>query len=248
MIALLPVAALLAAAPAAPVPAASATATPAPAAPATAQSGERRFMISGFDRLRVLGPYRVEVARGAPAVTASGGREALLGLSVRVEGGLLVISGNMGVPGRVKQAAAPIRIIVTTRELRSVLAQGGASVRVPGMRGARVDVALDGDGALDVGGVQADELAVVHTGKGLLTLTGTAGRARLRGSGEASLDAARLTANDAVLLWQSKGPASLSVRYTAQVSNDGTGAVTIVGKPECKLRGTGPTLCGPPKR
>lgn len=228
MIALLPAAALL-------------------VAPAV-QADERRFMISGFDRIRVVGPFEVEVVRGAPAVTAQGSREALLGLSVRVEGGLLVITSTRPFEGRVKQARAPIRLTVTTRALRSVLAQGGATMWVRGMRGARVDVALDGEGTLAVTGVEADELAVVHTGKGLLSLAGTTGRARLRGSGEASLDAGKLQANDAVLLWQSKNPAVLSVRYTAQVSNNGTGAVAIAGKPECKLRGAGPIACGPPKR
>ncbi|MEI9850479.1 MAG: DUF2807 domain-containing protein [Sphingomonas sp.] len=59
---------------------------------------ERVFMVTGFDRVRVDGPFDVEIRAGlSPRASATGDTRALARLSVRVEGGTLIVgTGSRG--------------------------------------------------------------------------------------------------------------------------------------------------------
>ena len=204
---------------------------------------ERHVMISAVERMRVSGRFDVEVRGGAPGVTLIGPRNALLTLYVRGEGGTLTIgNGNR----RVSEGER-IRVIVSTPALRSISSSGGANVSVARLRAPRIDLSLQDKGSLTIGELRTDDLHVTHLGSGAITLAGTAVKLRASGSGDAAIVAAKLLANDAVLLWQGNGDLSVGVRYTAQVSNNGKGQVTVLGNPECKPRGPGPIACGAPK-
>ena len=111
------------------------------------------------------------------------------------------------------------------------------------MQAARVDLALRGTGSLDVAGIRADELYVTHIGLGAMKLGGAAKTVRAQGALTASIDAANLLADEATLLWQSQNALTIGVRYTAQISASGQGAVMILGKPFCKIRGSAPVTC-----
>jgi hypothetical protein len=56
---------------------------------------ERVVMVTGFDRLRVDGPFAVEVVPGSPGVTISGDRAAIDKVGVRVEAGTLVLNAGL---------------------------------------------------------------------------------------------------------------------------------------------------------
>lgn len=84
------------------------------AAPAAAAT--RSYTVTSFDRVRVDGPYSVQLSTGrSPFARASGSAQALDGLSLRVEGRTLVIRRNTsvwgGYPG---QAQDPLEINVGT--------------------------------------------------------------------------------------------------------------------------------------
>lgn len=64
---------------------------------AAAPGDERVVMVTGFDRLRIDGPFAVEVAPGSPGVTIAGDRAALDRVAVRVEAGTLVIKDRKSV-------------------------------------------------------------------------------------------------------------------------------------------------------
>ena len=53
---------------------------------ASAPDDARRYMVTGFDRIRVNGPFAVEVVPGSPTASAEGDPLTLDRLSVRVEG------------------------------------------------------------------------------------------------------------------------------------------------------------------
>lgn len=204
---------------------------------AAAPADERRFLITGFDRLRVEGPIEVEVVTGSPGASATGEWRALEALQVRVDAGTMVVRpGNAG-------TGVP-RVRVTAPALRGVLVTGGAQVRVAAARSNRVDLSLSGAGTLDVGDVAASDLIVTLTGGGTVTLAGTVDRARVRSYGAGSVDAARLTAGEATLVSESSGDIRITARYLARATALGTGAIRIGGKPECRVSGPGPVECG----
>lgn len=209
---------------------------------AAAPAQERGFMVGSFERLRVDGPFEVEVVAGPPRAVATGDRVALDQVTVRTSGDTLVVSaGPLAWAGR-KGATLP-RLRVSVPALRGATLSGGARVRVAEMRGGRVELMLTGAGSLDVGGIKADDLVVNLTGTGAITLAGTAARARVRNYGAGSVDAAALTAGDANLTSESAGTIRIDARYTARATALGSGGISITGKPECILRGSGPIEC-----
>ncbi|MET0246658.1 MAG: DUF2807 domain-containing protein [Sphingomonas sp.] len=205
---------------------------------------DRTFLVSGFDRLRVDGPFQVELVVGPTRATATGDPQALQRLQVRVDGGTLVVGAGTEGWGRATGAAvAPPRITLSTPALRTVLVNGGGQVRVAAMKGARIDLGLNGGGSLVVAGIDAADLGVTLTGTGTMTLAGSTRQVRVRSNGAGSIDAAGLTAGDAVLVSESSGGLRIGVRYSAQVFAMGLGPVEIDGKPECRISGSGPVRC-----
>lgn len=210
---------------------------------AAAPAEERRFMVSSFERLRVDGPFEVEVVTGPPRAVATGGRVALDQIAVRTNGETLVVSAGPLAWANAKGPTSLPRLTISVPALRTATLNAGARVKVAEMRGSRVELVLSGAGSLDVGAVRADDLIVNLTGSGAITLAGTAARARMRNYGAGSIDAAALSAGEANLTSDGSGTIRVDVRYTARASALGSGAIDITGKPECILRGPGPMTC-----
>lgn len=209
---------------------------------AAAPAQERGFMVGSFERLRVDGPFEVEVVTGPPRAVATGDRVALDQVTVRTNGDTLVVSaGPLAWAGR-RGTTLP-RLRVSVPALRGAALNGGARVRVTEMRGERVELLVTGAGSLDVGGIKAGDLIVNLTGAGAITLAGTAARARVRNYGAGSIDAGALIAGDANLTSESSGDIRIQARYTARATALGSGGISIAGKPECTLRGPGPMTC-----
>ncbi|MES2443052.1 MAG: DUF2807 domain-containing protein [Pseudomonadota bacterium] len=211
---------------------------------ASAAPQEKRYLVSGFERVRIDGPYEVEIVRGPFSARAEGDARALEQLDVHVDGTILVVgAGARGWELRAGESVATPRIMLSTPVLRAVLVNGGARVRVTEMRSARVDLALNGPGAITVGALDADDLNTTITGAGAMTIAGNARRVRVRSNGAGGFDGTGLTAGDATLVSESSGPMRIGVRYTARVIALGIGTVHLDGKPECTISGNGPVEC-----
>lgn len=203
---------------------------------AAAPPDQRKLLVTSFDRLRVEGQVEVELSPGSPGAVATGDRAALDALSVRVDAGTLVVrhgTGSGGVP----------HVRLTAPAVRAVQVNGGGRVRIAQVRGDRVDLTVNGGGTLEVADVAAHDLALTLSGTGMITAAGKAERVRARSFGAGSIDAARLTAGEAVLVSQSSGDISVAARYTARATALGTGAIRIGGRPECHVSGSGPVEC-----
>ena len=213
---------------------------------APAHADERRFMLSGFDRIRVDGPFEVTVVAGATsgAVAAGVGR-ALDTVNVRVQGTTLVVSPSVnawgGYPGAARSTP---RVTVTVAALRSAAVVGGGRVTVARMRGARVELTLTGSGTLTVADAQADRIDATLIGTGKLNVAGSTLQGRFESSGAGAIDAERLSAAALTVRWQSDGDGRFTARTTAEVYATGQGAVTVAGTPSCTVSGSGPVICG----
>ncbi len=215
------------------------TATPALA-------DERRFMLSGFERIRVEGPFEVEVTTGTSAsAVASGDARALDSVNIRVDGRTLVVAPGVngwgGYPGTARGVA---RVRVSTPVLRGVVVIGGATVKIDRMAGQRVDVALSGSGSLSVATIAADRLDAALIGTGSVTLAGSALQARFQSNGAGAFAADALLARALTVNSQSAGDSRFSARDTATISATGRGAVRVSGSPSCIVNGTAPVECG----
>ncbi len=219
----------------------------ATAAAPVPQGDERRVMITSFERLRVDGPFVVEVAPGSPGAVVTGSARAIDRVDVRIQGDTLVVAAtSLGwqTRGAADAAVGPVHIRITSPGLAGVAVNGGAQLQVAELRGSRVDVALSGAGSIAIGSIRADDLGISLSGAGEIRASGSATRARLLAYGSGGIDAAALTSDDAVVTSQTSGAMRLTARYTARVSAMATGSVTVLGAPKCRVSGAGPVSCG----
>lgn len=217
-------------------------------APAPAHADERRYMLSGFDGIRVDGPFDVTVvAGGSPGAVASGEMRSLDSVSVRVQGMTLVISPSLNAWGGYPGAArARPRVTVTAATLRSATMVGGGRLAIDRMRGQRIDLSLTGAATLTVGDAQAERIEAALLGTGQITLGGRALQGRFASNGAGAIDARGLDVGALTVNWQSAGDGQFAAARTAEVFASGQGAVTVVGDAKCLIRGNGPVVCGKP--
>lgn len=213
---------------------------------APAHADERSYMLSGFERIRVEGPFEVTVTSGgSPSAKAEGDARALDAITVRVDGRTLVVSAGInawgGYPGAAK---LPPRIAVGVPALRSAAVFGGGTLRVDRMAGQRVDLSLSGSGTLAVGAAVADRLDALLIGGGVLSVGGTAQQAWFQTNGAGSVDATELDVRALTVSSQGTGDSTFTARSTAEVSASGQGSVVVAGEASCVVRGSARVVCG----
>lgn len=215
--------------------------------PATASAADRTIGVGSFDRLRVEGPFRVQVAVGPPRATVSGSRATIDQVEVRTDGSTLVV--RMGVNGWGEQPVAsdsPVTVTLSTPSLASVSVIGAAQVAIARMKGVRTDLSVTGTGAVAVARADADQLNATVIGTGTIALAGTAAKARLLTNGPGTIDAAALAVGELTVRLDGAGETRAQARYTAQVVSTGLGQVTVTGPAKCQVKALagGPVSCG----
>ena len=205
---------------------------------------ERRIMLTGFDRIRVDGPFEVRVVAGPPSATVSGDRRAIERVNIRNQGDVLVVGVSTATwdGWRDKEGVAAITIAVP--RLRAASINGGGKLEIGDISGQRVDLGVNGAGSLTVRNLAADQLATTLTGTGIVRLdAGTVRTARFTSYGAGSIEAAGVAVYDLTVHSQSAGNSRFTARFTASVSTLGTGSVRVEGNAACRLAGPGPASC-----
>ncbi|MFN4096868.1 MAG: GIN domain-containing protein, partial [Sphingomonas sp.] len=202
-------------------------------------------MLTGYERLRVDGPFLVKLIDGEPPrAVITGDRRAIDRVSVRNMGGQLVIGPRNQTFEGWSEAGGAVTVTVGARGLRGININGGGSVDVDRMGGQRVDLGVNGAGSLNIARLDADQLAVTLTGTGAVRINGGMTRtARFGSYGAGSIDATGMRVNDLVIQSQSAGDSRFTARYTAQIASLGTGAVRVAGNAACLISGPGPASC-----
>jgi len=217
-------------------------------AAAPASAAERGYSVTGFDRVRVEGPFAVSITTGrAPSARAIGAADALERVSVNVEGRTLRVrssaSGWGGYPGR---ASAPARIELTTPDVSTASLLGPGDLRIDRMRGAKAVLTVEGSGRIAVGALDVDTASLAVAGSGTIEAAGRARQASAIARGTAEIRAEGLTAADLNLVSETSGRVALSATRSAKVTSSGLGPVEIDGTAACQVRqlGAGPVRCG----
>jgi hypothetical protein len=209
------------------------------AAPASAAT--RNFGITGFEKVRVDGPFKVKLTTGvAPFATATGSPQALDRVAVEVRGNTLVVHSNLdswgGYPGK---DSGPVEISLGTHDLSAAWLNGSGAIAIDRVRGLSFDLSVQGSGAGQIGQVSVDQLNVSVVGTASAKLAGQAAKMTAVIRGISTLDAAALATKDATL--GADGAATIAANVDNSVTVDATGPATvnIAGGPSCTLRVSG---------
>jgi len=211
-------------------------------AAAPADAATRNFGVSGFDRIRVDGPFIVRVTVGvAPFAVASGGSAAALdGVAIDVQGRTLVVRNSRsswgGYPG---QAKGPVEISIGTHELGAAWLNGSGSLAIDKLRGLSFDLSIQGSGSASAGSVAVDQLKVSISGAASASLAGVAPKLTAIVRGISTLDAAGLVSKDATIGAQGPATVRATVTGTAKVDAQGAAAVALGGGPACTVKAIG---------
>lgn len=208
----------------------------AAADPAAADT--RNFGVSGFDRVRVEGPYAVKVATGiAPFARATGSSAALANLSVRVEGRTLVIhsdrSSARSADGR---GDGPVEVSIGTHDLAAAILLGSGSLAIDKVRGLEFSLTVQGSGMAGIGFVAADRLKVAATGTAAVVLGGETKALTAMVRGVSSLDASLLKSRTATIAVEGAATVKADASGTAKISGSGPATVSLTGRPSCTVR------------
>ncbi|MCY7271009.1 MAG: DUF2807 domain-containing protein [Sphingomonas bacterium] len=205
-------------------------------APALTAAADRNFGVSGFDRVRVDGDYRVTLTVGVPPFAkARGSARALDPVNVVVEGRTLIVRANRsaswgGYPG---ESAGPVEVLIGTHELTAAFVNGAGSLTINKVRGMKFEAAAQGAGSLAIGAVEVDQLQIGLAGAASARLAGKALKLTAIVRGTSALDGEGLTVKDAVIGAQGPAIVKLTVTQTAKVDAQGVAAVTLSGTPSC---------------
>jgi hypothetical protein len=206
------------------------------AAPATAAT--RNFGITGFQKVRVDGPFRVTLKTGvAPFATATGSANALDRVVIDVRGDTLVVHNDVdswgGYPGK---DVGPVEISLGTHELSAAWLNGSGSLAIDRVSGLSFGLAVQGSGIGTIGQAQVDQLNVSVLGSGNARLAGQAGKMTAVVRGISSLDASSLSTKDATV--GAEGATTIAANVTNSVTIDASGPATVrlTGGPACTLK------------
>jgi len=203
----------------------------------------RNFGITGFEKVRIEGPFKVKLTTGVPPfASASGSPSAIERVAIEVRGNTLVVHSNLsswgGYPG---QQAGPVEISLGTHDLSSAWISGSGVLAIDKVKGLSFDLSTQGSGSASIGRADVDQLNVSVVGTASATLAGRAGKMTAVVRGISSLDAAELAAKDATIGAEGAATVKANVSNSATVDGNGPATIQLTGSPACTLRVSGST-------
>jgi len=203
-----------------------------------AGAATRNFGVTGFEKVRVEGPFRVKLTTGvAPFASASGSPAAIEKVAIEMRGNTLLVHASSsswgGYPG---QDAGPVEIDIGTHDLSSAWLTGSGAIAIDKIRGLSFDLSVQGSGAATIGQTDVDQLNISVGGTASASLSGRADKVTAVVRGVSSLDAANLAVKDATI--GAEGTATVAANVSNSVKVDGNGPITVrfTGGPACTLR------------
>src|SRR5881398_21530 len=201
----------------------------------------RNFGITGFEKVRIEGPFKVRLTTGvAPFASASGSAAAIERVAIDVRGNTLVIHSNLsswgGYPG---QDPGPVEISLGTHDLSSAWLSGSGALAIDKVKGLSFDLSAQGSASATVGRADVDQLNVSVVGTANATIAGQAGKLTAVVRGISSLDAAALAAKDATIGAEGSATVAANVSNSATVDGSGPATIRFTGRPACTLRVSG---------
>lgn len=205
-----------------------------------ADAAARNFTVTGFDRIRVDGPFRVKLTTGvAPFASADGSAAALDAVSLEVQGRTLIVRRNASVwSNNPSRPPGPVTISVGTHDLTAAWINGAGGVAIDRVKGQSFELVVSGSGGAEVGTLSVDRLRVSISGSASVRLGGAAEAATFFVRGPSMVDAASLTAKAASIAAEGSSTIKLTATDTAKVDANGLATIELAGRPACTIRHT----------
>jgi hypothetical protein len=207
-----------------------------PAAAAT-----RTFGITGFTKIRVEGPFKINLATGvAPFAKASGSAIALDRVAIDVRGDTLVVHTNPGAWGGYPgENPGPVELSLGTHDLTNASLTGAGSLAITRVKGLSFALSVQGSGAARIDDAAVDQLEVNLAGTASAKVDGHALRLTALVRGLSSLDAAKLVGPDAHITADGSATVDAVATDTARVDAWGPATIRFTGRPACTLKVSG---------
>lgn len=206
-------------------------------------SVSRAYPVTGFERIEVAGPYRVQVATGAgPAVRASGSEEALERLVVEVRGDTLHVKPrkDKGLGMNWSKGGEPVELDVSVPALTAAGVAGSGTVAVDRIAGDRFAGSVAGSGDLQLQNVEVRSLKLSIAGSGSISSKGgQAGEAAYEIAGSGDLALGSLSASRANISIAGSGNVDAMATESAAVTIAGSGDVRVRGGARCQVSKAG---------
>ena len=207
----------------------------------------RTYAVGSFDRIRVMGPYQVNVVTGRqPGVSARGGEAILAETEVVVENGVLRIGPKKHRNIRWNWSRdSRVTVEVSAAALRGAEIAGSGDINVDRVAKADFKAAVAGSGNLRLARVEGGRLDVSVAGSGEVFAAGQAEALEVSIAGSGDVDVSGLQVADADISIAGSGNVRAHAKNAARVSIMGSGDVAISGGARCDVTkaGSGDVRC-----
>lgn len=209
------------------------------AAPAVA--GTRNFGITGFEKVRIDGPFKITLTTGvAPFARAAGSATALDRLSVEVRGTTLLVRNAVGSWGGYPGAdPGPVEITLGTHDLSAVWLNGSGSISINRVKGLAFELGVQGSGLGEIADVAVDQLGITAAGSANIRLAGQAGKTTSVVRGLSNLQATDLKVKDADITADGAATIDANVSNSAKINAAGPATIRLTGSPACTSQTSG---------
>jgi hypothetical protein len=192
---------------------------------------EQARTVTGFQRLRLEGPFNVIAQPSAAAsvmVRADDNLQALVTTEV-VEGDVLLVrpTSNQSFNSR-----SPITVTVGFQVLKSASIKGSGDLTVNDLTGERFEMGISGAGDARLARASLKQLKVSIAGSGDVTAQGTADSAEYNIAGSGDVHADKMLAAQAKVSIAGSGDAAVHATEALNVSIAGSGDVRYAGQPK----------------
>ncbi|MEP2101523.1 MAG: DUF2807 domain-containing protein [Parasphingorhabdus sp.] len=217
---------------------------------APAQAMERKFSISSFEDIRIIGSVDVFITtdRGVSASAEAANREVLDRVSLRKSGSQLIVSVKPK-PGNNSRFSAdePVTVTLSSYVIKTITHSGSGTVSLDKLGGSAPKARLSGFGVLMINDVDGDTLDIAMNGGGQFTIAGQAKRGRISLLGSSIFDGSQLTLETLDLTHRGPASSHVFVEKEANIFNSGTGQIQIDGRPNCSVKsgGSAQITCDP---
>ncbi len=217
--------------------------------PANSHAAERKFAIGNFENVQIDGDVIVNISTDtSTSARAKGSKKQLDNLKFDRNGRTLkIIINRSNITKRTQdKRTEPLEIFISTRRLKDITIRGNASVTVNKIQSKATEFLILGAGMIDVGNVDIGNLNISIQGSGSVTIKdGTVTRSDFLINGNGNIQAANLVSEHADIVHQGSASTIIEVSKVADINNNGTGRIEILGKGNCIIKsiGSGRILC-----
>jgi hypothetical protein len=209
----------------------------------TGPAETRTFAVGAFDAVSLQGSDDVKVVTGATAsVVASGPRDILDRLEIRVEGTTLKIGRKTENWSSGYSENAEVRITVTTPGIKAAALSGSGDMSVDRASGDAFNGSVSGSGDLDLRDIRVGHADLNLAGSGDVRVAGATKYVALSVAGSGDIDGSQFASDAVDVSASGSGGITMAATTRAKIASSGSGDVLIKGTANCAISKSGSEL------